>query len=231
MKRAIVVIALVASPAFADDVFLRGGGQITGVIIEQTDDSVTVDVGGGGTMSARMSSVVRIEQSVSPLQEYRERAASIPEGDAEAWRELALWATNRALSSQALKAYAQVVAILPDDPEANRALGRVQVNGKWVSEEESYRAQGYVEFEGQWMTPAERQSILAERQTRETAERQANEAKIQEIEAEQKADKQRAEAEREASRNRNSVSWGWGSGPGYWPRPGITVWPADGSNP
>ena len=231
VKRAMVLIALAASPTFADDVYLRGGGQITGEIIEQTEDSVTVDVGGGGTMTAHMSSVVRIEKSISPLQEYRERAASIPEGDAEAWRELALWATNRALSSQALKAYAQVVAILPDDPEANRALGRVQVNGKWVSEEESYRAQGYIEFEGQWMTPAERQSILAERQTRETAERQANEAKIQEIEAEQKADKQRAEAEREASRQRNSVSWGWGSGPGYWPRPGITVWPADGSHP
>ena len=27
---------------------------------------------------------------------------------------------------------------MPDDPEANRALGRVQLDGRWVSEEESY---------------------------------------------------------------------------------------------
>ena len=220
MKRGIAIIALVAMPVFADDVYLKGGGQITGEIIKRSEDSVTVDVGGGGSITARMSSVVRIEEGVSPLQEYRARAKEIPAGDAEAWRELARWAKVRALSSQALKAYSQVVAILPDDEEANRALGRVQLDGKWVTEEESYLARGFVNFEGQWMTPSERQMILAERQSREKADRQANQAKIQAIEAEQKAEKERDAAEREAARRRNSVSWGWGSGPGYWPYPG-----------
>ena len=45
MKRAIVIIALAAAPVFADEVFLRGGGQITGEVISQTDDSVTVEDG------------------------------------------------------------------------------------------------------------------------------------------------------------------------------------------
>ncbi len=220
MKLGIVVIALAAVPALADDVYLRGGGQITGVVIERTEDSVTVDVGGGGTMTVRMSSVVRIEESISPLQEYRTRAGSIPAGGAEAWRELARWATGRALSSQASKAYSQVAAALPDDQEANRALGRVKLNGRWVTEEESYRARGYVEFEREWMTPGERQSILADRRAREKADRQANEAAIQTIEAEQKAEKKQAEAEREADlRYRNPVVWGWGHGPGYWHSP------------
>lgn len=216
----IIVVALAAAPVLADDVYLRGGGQITGEIIERSEDSVTVDVGGGGTITARMSSVVSIEEGISPLQEYRTRAEEIPAGDAEAWRELARWATGRALSSQAARAYKQVVEILPNDQEANHALGRVQLNGKWVTEEEGYLSQGYVEFEGQWMTPGEQQSILADRQAQENADRQANEAKIQAIEAEQKADRQQAEAEREESRRRNSVSWGWGSGPAYWPYPG-----------
>ena len=112
MKRAIVVIALAAVPVFADDVYLQGGGQITGEIVKQTKDSVTVDIGGGGTITAHMSNVVHIEKSISPLQEYRARAAKIPAGDAEAWRKLARWATGNALSSQAGKAYSQVVAIL-----------------------------------------------------------------------------------------------------------------------
>ena len=223
MKRGIVIIALAAVPVFADDVYLRGGGQITGEIISQTEDSVTVDIGGGGSISARMSSVVRIDKGISPLQDYRARAGNIPDDDAEAWRELARWAKGSALSSQALKAYSKVVAILPDDQEANRALGRVQLDGKWVAEEESYLALGFVEFEGQWMTPAERQTILADRQARENAARQANEAKIQAIEAEQKVEKQREEAEREEARRRSSVSWGWGYGPGYWPHP-TRVW-------
>ena len=225
MKRVIVVIALAAVPVFADDVYLQGGGQITGEIVEQTEDSVTVDIGGGATISAHMSNVVRIEKSTSPLQEYRARAAKIPAGDAEAWRKLARWATGNALSSQAGKAYSQVVAILPDDQEANHALGRVQVDGKWVTEEESYLAQGYVEFENEWMTPGERQQILASRQASKQADRQANDAAIQSIDAEQKAEKEQKEADTEAFRRDglprvgDPVNWGWGAGPSHWPSP------------
>ncbi|RLE22459.1 MAG: hypothetical protein DRJ65_13815, partial [Acidobacteria bacterium] len=221
VKRRIVVIgviALAAMPVFADDVYLRGGGQMTGEIIEQTEDSVTIDIG-GGTMTANMSSVVRIEKSTSPLQEYRKRAENIPDGDAEAWRELAKWATGEALSSQASKAYSQVVAILPDDEQANRALGRVQLDGKWVSEEDAYRAQGYVEFEGHWMAPGERQAILEHRSARKKEDRQANEAAIRAIEADQEEEEEREAAERERAERYNSVNWGWGAGPGQWPVP------------
>ncbi len=212
----IVVIVLAAVPVFADDVYLRGGGQITGEIIARSEDSVTIDIG-GGTMTARMSSIVRIEESVSPLQKYRKRAANVPDGDAEAWRELAKWATGEALSSQAAEAYSQVVAILPDDQQANHALGRVQLDGKWVSEDDSYRAQGYIEFEGTWMTPGERQVILEHRLTREQADRQANEAAIRAINDEQQAEKAREAAEREQAQRNHSVHWGWGAGPRYWP--------------
>jgi hypothetical protein len=99
VKGIIVVIALAAVPAFADDVYLRGGGRITGEIIEQTEDSVSVDIG-GGSLTVKMSSVERIEKSVSPMQKYRARAGEIATGDAEAWRELARWATGNALASQ-----------------------------------------------------------------------------------------------------------------------------------
>ncbi len=224
VKRALVIIFLAACPVFADDIYLKGGGQITGEIVKRTDDSVTVDIG-GGYAEVRMSSVVRIEEGMSPLQEYRARAEEIPAGDTEAWRELARWATGEALSSQAWDAYSHVLEVLPDDEEANRALGRVQLNGKWVTEEESYRAQGYIEFEGQWMTPAERQAILADRRAREEADRRENEAAIKAIEAEQQADKDREEAERkEAERRDNPVPWGWGYGPRHWPQPAQSVW-------
>ena len=222
MKRVFILIALAALPAFADDVYLRGGGRITGEIVEQTDESVSVDIG-GGSLTVKMSSVVRIEKGTSPMQEYRARAADIAAGDAEAWRELARWATGNALGSQVEDAYSHVLEIQPDDVEANRALGRVRLDGRWVSEEESYRAQGYIEFEGEWMTPAERQSILAQRQATDDEYRRANEARVQAIEAEQRAQKEREEAESEASSGGlpvygDPVYWGWGAGPGYWSR-------------
>jgi hypothetical protein len=234
VKRAIVIIALVAAPVFADEVYLRGGGRFSGEIVEQTEDSVTVDIG-GGYLTAPMSTVVRIEEGVSPLAEYRERAAGIPPGDAEAWRELARWATSKTLSSQSWEAYSQVVAILPDDDEANRALGRVLLNGKWVTEDESYRARGYIEFENQWMTPAERKAILAERQAQEQADRQANEAEIRAIQADIDAEQQREDEEFERQTSRfdrlqdygEPVDWGWGGGPAYWPSPVVYTQPVE----
>jgi hypothetical protein len=88
------------------------------------------------------------------------------------------------------------------------------------------------------MTPAERKAILAERQARDEAYRQANEARVQAIEAEQRAQKEREEAESEASSGGlpvygDPVYWGWGAGPGYWSRlpvqlPAVPVRPAGG---
>lgn len=222
MKRAIGVLVLASMPAFADEVQLRGGGRIEGEIVEQTEESVTVDIG-GGTLTVRMSSVVGIEKGLSPMQDYRARASRVAPGDAEAWRQLARWATGNALASQASEAWARVVEILPEDVEANRALGRVRLDGRWVSEEESYRARGFVEFEGAWMTPGERQSILAERTARESAEQRALDDEIRAVEAEIEADARRAEADEEAFRRGglprygDPVYWGWGAGPTSWP--------------
>ena len=221
MRRGIiVVIALAAAPLFADVVHLKGGGRITGEIVEQTAESVTVNIG-GGNLSVGASSVVRIEKSTSPVQEFRTRAASIPPGDAEAWRELGDWAASGGQATLAGEAYSQVVAILPDDPEANRALGRVQYNGAWVTEAEAYRAQGFVEFEGEWMTPTERQSILRDREAREAADQKAWEAQMQAEAAEKREREAQEEADRRAFMTGGLPQYGdpipWGYGPASWP--------------
>ena len=221
MRRGIiVVIALAAAPLFADVVHLKGGGRITGEIVEQTAESVTVNIG-GGNLSVGASSVVRIEKSTSPVQEFRTRAASIPPGDAEAWRELGDWAASGGQATLAGEAYSQVVAILPNDPEANRALGRVQYNGAWVTEAEAYRAQGFVEFEGEWMTPTERQSILRDREAREAADQKAWEAQMQAEAAEKREREAQEEADRRAFMTGGLPQYGdpipWGYGPASWP--------------
>ncbi len=77
-----------------------------------------------------MASAVRIEEGMSPLQEYRARAARIAESEAEARRELARWATGGALGTVAREAWSKVVAAVSDDPEVNRAPGRVQLDGR-----------------------------------------------------------------------------------------------------
>lgn len=222
MKRGIVWLALVAAPLPADEVYLKGGGQISGAIVARSEDSVEIDIG-GGSLTVQMSTVVRIEESTSPLQEYRARAAELPTEDSEAWRELAHWAEDQALSTQAREAYRQVLEIVPGDPEANRALGMVELDGQWVTEEESYLARGFVEFEGEWMMPSERQAILEDRRAQEAAERQAMAAQIQADQAAAQARAAQEAAEDDEFWDDNlpelgdPIYWGYGYGPAYWP--------------
>src|SRR3954468_8444411 len=132
VRRTVLALALVATPLFADDVHLRGGGRLTGQVIEKTADSVIVDIG-AGHMTVPASTVVRIDKSASPLQEFRERAATTAGNDADAWRALGRWANDHGLAVQADEAYRHVHDLIPADPEANRALGLILFNGAWVT--------------------------------------------------------------------------------------------------
>jgi len=234
MRPTVVVIAAFLLPAGvrADEVFLKGGGQLSGRVVSRTDQKVEVDVG-AGRISVPTSSVVRIEEGRSPLQEYEERAARIAAGDADGWVALGNWAESKGLSTQAREAYHRAVAASPMDPRANDALGNVLVDGRWVSEDESYRAKGYVQFEGDWVTPAEHDAILRERAAADEADRKRREAESRVREAEARAEEAEAKA-REAQAQQTSdgipVWYAWGGGPVYWPT-GPIVTPPRPSRP
>jgi hypothetical protein len=156
------LVALLTGVVHADDVLLKGGARISGRILSRTATTVEVDVG-AGIVTIPMSSVERIDERRSPLVEYHERAAPLGDADSNGWLQLATWATGQGLGAQARTAYEKVVSVDPAHAEANQALGRVQLDGRWVTEEESYRARGYVRFEGEWTTAAERDAILGVR--------------------------------------------------------------------
>ena len=221
MRWLAAVLALAASPLLGDELFLKGGGRVTGEIVEETEATVTVDIG-AGNMTVQRSAVVRIERSASPLQQYREQAAVLALHDVEGWRALGRRAERQGLTMQAREAFTKVKAVLPDDPEANRVLGLVQLDGHWVTEKESYTARGFVWFEDEWLAPAERQAILDERQAREDADRQALEEQIAADQAAQAEEEAREEAERDIWTgpldNLDEIpAYGYGYVPTYWP--------------
>jgi len=147
MKRALVFFALFPSMLLADEVFLKSGGRLSGRILSRTDKAVEIDVG-AGTIAVPLTSVDRIEEGRSALDDYYDRAGRLDPNDSLGWIALAKWASARGLGAQAREAYNRVLAVDPGNAEANQALGRSQMNGRWVSEEESYRARGYVQFAG-----------------------------------------------------------------------------------
>jgi len=134
------------------------------------------------------------------------------------------WAAHAGISTQSRKAYETVIRITPNDPEAREALGFVQLDGRWVTEEESYKARGFVRFQGEWMTPAEVQvheTTQANEQAARDAEQRAIDAEVAQAKAEheaQEAQKRADEAEEDARRYSNPIYWGgYGYGVGYWP--------------
>jgi hypothetical protein len=223
LRRALLIIALVTPPLFADHVLLKGGGRLSGEITEETADAVTIDIG-AGKMTVAMSTVVGIERSTSPLQEYRAHAATLSDNDIEGWRKLGRWATDHALSAQAHEAYSRVHHAVPDDAEANRALGLVLHEGRWIPEEESYKARGFVKFGGDWMMPAERDAILQEEHNRREANREEVKATVVASETarkEREAEEERLDQERinrfDQLPTLGDPVWGYGYVPAVWP--------------
>jgi hypothetical protein len=223
----VLVLAVAATPVLGDELFLKGGGRVTGEIVNETAAAVTVDIG-AGKMTVPKSSVVRVERSASPLQQYRAQAASLAPEDVEGWRKLGRWAAGQGLATQAREAFTKVKAVVPNDPEANHALGLVLHNGHWVTEKQSFIARGFVQFEGEWMAPAERQAILDERRAGEEADRQALDAQIQADQAERDEQEAREAEERNiwnGPLDQYRADWDngiYGYGPTYWPAQPLT---------
>jgi hypothetical protein len=225
---AVVAIAVAAAPAAADEVFLRGGGRVTGVIVERTKDAVVLETA-PGRVTLPMRRIEKIVESRSALKGFRDRAAALAPRDVDGWAALARWAAERDLLTQAREAWQTVLAAEPSHPEANAALGRVELEGSWVSEAEAYRARGYVEFEGRWVTPPEHEALVRERAADDASARERREADLRVREAEARAREAEARArEAEAVPAEDGgipLWWGWGGGGGF-PPPGLL--PPDG---
>lgn len=221
---ALLLLLICASAAArADVVFLKSGSKLEGRIVERTEATVEIDIG-AGSLTLPMSSVDRIEEGRSVLDEIDERAKALSPDDVDGWLELARFASREGLGAQSKWAYEHVLELDSNNTEANRALGRVEIDGRWMTEDQAYQVRGYVNFEGEWMTPAQQDAILRNREADQAAaqaeaqraEAEARQADAQAREAEARA--RQAEAQVAHSVSRNPLYWGgWGPGPRNWP--------------
>lgn len=231
--RKLLFLPLLLIPGFlvADVVYVKGGGSFSGRILEQTAEKVVIDFG-DGTIGLQMDQVEKIEKGISPLSEFDARAKKLGAQDVDGWRSLGLWASMKGLPAQSRAAYKRVLALAPDDREAREALGFVQVEGRWLTEEESYRARGFVKYDGEWMTPAEvqlAQSDAARDQAKDEVAQRASDAQFKASmdQLQKREDEKRAQDE--ADRMRNNPVYnpvyvgGWGYGVTSWPNPAGVV--------
>lgn len=158
----LLLLAWVAVPLFADDVYLINGRKFEGVIAETTDSQVRIQMQ-GGSLSLPRSHVLRVESGDSSLAEYLRRKEALkknPDSRATDWLDLALWTQARELQ-QATRESALAAATL--DPNLKglapilRGFGYVlddQVD-RWIPYAESMRRKGFVLSNGQWITREE----------------------------------------------------------------------------
>jgi hypothetical protein len=231
MRRGVLTVSVVfwGMVAFCDEVYLKGGGKVSGRIVQRTENLVEVEVG-AGKVGVPANRVERIVEGRSALDGYYERAGRLGPADREGWAALGRWASDQGLPSQAREAYHRVLAVDPNDAEANRALGNVQANGRWMTEEDGYRARGYVQFEGEWMTPAEQARLQREQAAQADSDRARAMAEARARQAEQRAaEDAEARAKQAAVAQQETPGiplwWGWGPGPVLWPTPPVPTHP------
>jgi hypothetical protein len=222
----LIAAAMAAPTARADQVLLRGGGHVSGVIVERTHLTVVIETG-PGRVTLPMARVESIVESRSALADYRERAARVEPGDASAWAALARWAAASDLLTQAREAWRRVLALDASHPEANAAIGRVDIDGVWMEAEDGYRARGLVPFGGRWITPAEHEALVREHAVEEASFREQREADLRVREAEARAREAEARA-REAEAAATDATTG---GIPFWWGTGGALWPAFGPHP
>jgi hypothetical protein len=209
----LLAASLAAAPAVGDEIILKGGGRVSGRVVERTATRISIETG-PGRVTLPMSRVEKIVEGRSAIEAFAERAEALAPSDVQGWAELARWAEERDLLTQARVAWQRVLDHDPGNAAANAGLGRVELDGAWMSRDEAYRAQGYVSFEGRWLTPAEHDAAVRERAAAEASAREARETDARVREAEARAREAEARAH-EAEAAANQAAYGDGIPLGY----------------
>jgi hypothetical protein len=213
MTRRVVLLGLAvaaAGPAGADEVFVRGGGRLTGQVVQHGPDAIVVDIG-SGQIGLPLSHVDRIVPGETPVGMYRRRAEGLAADDVAGRLALGAWARAHDLETNAREAFESVLAVDPANVAAQRALGHVRFDGQWMTRDESYLARGYVRFDGAWVTSEERRAAIDERRAAAEERRARAEAHARIREAEARARVAEAEALRaEVDLARTAAEPGYG---------------------
>jgi TolA-binding protein/pimeloyl-ACP methyl ester carboxylesterase len=119
------LLLLLAAPAVrADLIRLKNGSVIEGKVIARTAEAIRLKTG-DGEMSVPRSRIESIEERETPFEVYTQRAAELPENDAQAHIELAEYCVRHDLHAQAIAMLRQALAIDPDHSGARAALKRI----------------------------------------------------------------------------------------------------------
>jgi hypothetical protein len=159
----VALVLGLAAAGRADQILLRGGGQIRGVVLPDPTrpEHVLVQTETVTTPIAfRKEQVLSVIAAPGPLDEYlarRDRTGAT----AQAQYDLGLWCEGQKLTGPAEIHYRRAVELDKEFGPAQKKLGHVRYKDRWLTYDELRAAQGLVKYKGKWVTREEKEQIDA----------------------------------------------------------------------
>ena len=196
VRRAIwaaIMLAAAGWTASADEVVLKNGSTLEGVVRED-GDRVTVEVA-SGTLTLPKSEVREIRRDEEQIREYEKRKESAR--TAEDFYQLGLWAQERKSAPRAEQAFKRAIALDANHEGARGQLGYERHEGRWLRGDELMVAKGFVWHRGSWISREAHKAILeAESQERMLSDRLRAAEELARLRAMLELDRRAREAER-----------------------------------
>jgi len=138
---ALLLLAFV-SAARADVFELKGGGRVSGEIVDRgKKGEFVIKTPAGALVTFSKQQLQRVEQQDKTLLEYEAKSRSLPD-TVEAHRKLAQWCKQAKLGKLADHHRRRILELDPTDKEARKSLGYQNYRGRWFTREEIMTARG-----------------------------------------------------------------------------------------
>jgi len=151
-------VGSVARAARADEIMLRGGGQVQGKVVPDPRDKDKVQVWllqGRKPLSLQKTKILEVIPKASPLDEYFVKQKTTAQ-TAQAQYDFAIWCEQHKLADLAHVHYEAAVAIDKSFEPAHRKLGHIYHDGYWLTRDELSARQGLVKYKGRWISAEEK---------------------------------------------------------------------------
>jgi hypothetical protein len=171
-----LILVLVCNAGFAcrAEVFvLTNGGRISGELVNRNEKprkQYIIKMAGEGQITLAASQVEQVLNHRPEEDEYERIRPAYPDTAEGQWA-LAEWCRQQKLSVERETHLKRIIELDPNHVEARHALGYVQIEGKWTTQDAKMIEQGYKRYKGRWMLQ-QQIDLIESKKKQETAQQE-----------------------------------------------------------